>query len=216
MTTESNGRDQTATAAGEESVAKNRLADVAGGSVDPFDNLEALRLSQDFDSAVGVKKVLTTVPYRKPHRHEFVRVRAGEEWRFETAVLEDKTSREGYMVAKPMWPELLGEIERVCLFVTANRQGGVFLWPIKMPGPDGRTNNWHLSARESAVIAQKHWVRVVANMAAGMYDTLQAAASLPQPEWPEESFSEILRKCFQGRFIDSLEHPVLKYLRGEE
>ena len=53
---------------------------------DPFDP-KNLRLSQDFASTVGVKKVLTKVPCRKPNRHEFVRVRVGADWRVDTAVL---------------------------------------------------------------------------------------------------------------------------------
>ena len=43
-----------------------------------------LRLSQDFGASVGVKKAIVAVPCRKPHRHEFVRVRPGDEWRLET------------------------------------------------------------------------------------------------------------------------------------
>ena len=29
------------------------------------------------------------------------------------------------------------------------------------------------------------------------------------------SFREMLKLCFEDRFIDSLEHPILKQLRGE-
>src|SRR5436305_101953 len=39
---------------------------------DPFD-LDSLRLSQDFASAVGVKQLITTVPVRKPSKEWFVR-----------------------------------------------------------------------------------------------------------------------------------------------
>jgi hypothetical protein len=34
---------------------------------DPF-NIDELRLSQDFEAATGVRKLLTTVPVRKPHK----------------------------------------------------------------------------------------------------------------------------------------------------
>jgi hypothetical protein len=40
----------------------------------PFDNLSALRLDQSYADTVGVKKLLTTVPVRKPNRQGFVRV----------------------------------------------------------------------------------------------------------------------------------------------
>ena len=47
-------------------------------------DLNALRLDQNFDAAVGVKKLLTTVPVRKPNRSEFVRVRSGGDFQMRT------------------------------------------------------------------------------------------------------------------------------------
>ena len=85
----------------------------------PFDPA-SLRLNQDFASAVNVKKILTTVPCRKPNRHEFVRVRPGEDWRLETGVFEDKVNREVYLVERHLWGELAEEVYPVCLFVTTN------------------------------------------------------------------------------------------------
>jgi hypothetical protein len=47
---------------------------IKANSANPFDNLSALRLDQSYADTVGVKKLLTTVPVRKPNRQEFVRV----------------------------------------------------------------------------------------------------------------------------------------------
>ena len=44
--------------------------------LDPFDPAN-LRLSQSFTETVGVKKLLTTVPVRKPSPQDFVRVHRG-------------------------------------------------------------------------------------------------------------------------------------------
>ena len=181
---------------------------------DPFDP-ESLRLGQDFASSVGVKKIVTTVPCRKPNRHEFVRVRPGPEWRLETAAFEDKTTREVYLVDKALWSELAGEIYAVCLFTTINRQGDVVLWPVKLPGPDGRSNNWNESALAAAGLAETRWVRLAANMTAGMYDTYEATGELAEPEWPAMEFPALLKLCFKGRCIESPEHPVMRALRGE-
>lgn len=181
---------------------------------DPF-NPANLRLSQDFASTLGVKKLLTRVPVRKPNRAEFVRVRSGEEWRLETAVLEDKLNRETYLVVPSLQPELTGEIVIVCLFLTVNRQGDISLWPVRLPGSDGRSNAWHDSALDAARIAETKWVRVAANMSGGMYDVFEATGELTDPTWPELAFHEILRLAFKDRFITSSDHPVLRSLRGE-
>ncbi len=181
---------------------------------DPFD-LESLKLSQDFSAAIGVKKVITTVPCRKPNRQEFVRVRPGEDWRLETGLFEDKIQKDMYLVGSDMWSELAGEISPACLFLTITKQGDISLWPVKLPGVDGKTNSWNESALAAAKLAETKWVRMAANMGAGFYDTFQATGELSEPEWPDLSLQEIVKLCFKDRLIDNIDHPVLRALRGE-
>ena len=64
-------------------------------------------------------------------------------------------------------------------------------------------------------MAQSGWVRVAANMSLGAYDVFQTTANLPDPEWPEVAFEQLLKIGFKGKFINSLDHPVLQRLRGE-
>ena len=179
----------------------------------PFDP-SRLRLSQNFAAHVGVKKVLTVVPARKPNRHEFVRVRPGEEWRLQTAIYEDKVNREVYLVEPSLHSELMGEIYPACLFYAVTRQGDVMLWPVRLAGADGKTNSWNESALAAAQRAESRWVRVAANMAAGVYDVFEAASELADPEWPDLPFDEILRLAFRERFIRDMSHPAVKALRG--
>jgi hypothetical protein len=79
---------------------------------DPFDPA-ALRLGQDFAASAGVERVLTTVPCRKPNRHEFIRVRPGKGWRLETAILEDKRNQDKYVVHGELQLLLTHETNRV-------------------------------------------------------------------------------------------------------
>jgi hypothetical protein len=54
---------------------------------DPFTDLNRPRLSQDFADSVGVKRLLTTVPVRKPLGQDFVRVHPSETYRLKTAAM---------------------------------------------------------------------------------------------------------------------------------
>jgi hypothetical protein len=101
------------------------------------------------------------------------------------------------------------------LFTSITRQGVPFLWPIRLPGDDGKHNEWHRTALEAAQRAQTRWVRIAANMAAGGYDLFEATGALPEPEWPDLSFRELLKIAFKDRFIRTADHPVLRRLRGE-
>ncbi len=182
---------------------------------DPF-NPESLRISQDFAAAAGVKQVLTTIPVRKPNRQDFVRVHPGENYQLTTVVIELKDDRESYLVTPDLRDELIGEVIPVTLFLAVNRQGVLSFWPCKLPDPSGRVNAWHESALEAAHLARDGWVRVTADMSLGAYRIFQATGDLPEPEWPEESLGELLKIAFKGgKLIDSVEHPVLKRLRGE-
>jgi hypothetical protein len=183
---------------------------------DPFDPA-ALRLSGDAAAGLGVKRALLTVPVRKPDKSWFVRVHPEPAYALETAVIELKEDRETYLVTPALWPFLAGEatFSPRALFTTINRQGVLFLWPIRLPGPDGKRDEWSRSALEAADLARKGWVRVTANMGLGAYEVFQATGALPDPDWPALPFRELLRVAFRERFIDSADHPVLRRLRGE-
>jgi hypothetical protein len=186
-----------------------------GPTPDLFADLSQLRLSQDFASSVGVKKALLTVPVRKPAKEWFIRCHP--DLRIETCVVELKEDREVYLVAPALWPELAAEstFGPRALYAAMNRQAVLFVWPIRLPGPDGKIDDWNRSALEAAAMAETRWVRVLSNMALGAYDVFEATADWPEPEWPDVPFNELLRVAFKGRVIDSLDHPVLRRLRGE-
>jgi hypothetical protein len=191
-------------------------ADSAKPEADPFD-LASLRLSQDFASAVGVKKLLKTVPVKKPVKEWFVRSHPDPAYRINTAVIELKEDRETYLVAPSLWSSLADEKTfSPRLLVTAiNRQADLFIWPIRLPGADGRIDDWSRSALDAADEAKSRWVRITANMSLGAYDVAVASGQLSDPSWPDVSFQEIIKIAFRDKMISDWNHPVLKRLRGE-
>jgi hypothetical protein len=183
---------------------------------DPFDP-EAFRLKGDFASEIGVKKALLTIPVRKPDKAWFVRTHPDPAYRVLTAVVELKEDREIYAVAESLQEALATETTfgPRWLFTSINRQGVVFLWPVKPPTSDGRSDHWNRSALEAADLAAKGWVRVQANLSLGAYDVQQATGNIPEPQFPDMSFRDMLYIAFKGNYIDSIDHPVIRRLRGE-
>jgi hypothetical protein len=181
---------------------------------DPFD-LSKLRLDQSFVESAGVKKLLTTVPVRKPNPQEFVRIHPDEKYREALALIELKDDREWYLLAPQIAKELPGEFVMVMMFTAVNRQNVVFLWPCRLPASDGRILEWHRSMMEAADMAKRRWVRVKANMSLGAYEIVEAATKA-DPEWPKGvTFQELLRIAFRDRLVDQIDHPVIKRLLGE-
>jgi hypothetical protein len=182
--------------------------------LNPFDPA-ALRLDQSYADTVGVKKLLTTVPVRKPNRQDFVRVHSDPRYHLTPiATIEVKEDREVYLVTPDMAQALLGEFSTVTLFTTINRQGTLHLWPVKLPTPEGRQNEWHRSAAEAAERAMKKWVRVTASMSLGAYEIFEASGDLPEPVWPDIPFEEILKIAFRDHYVDRDNHPLVQRLLG--
>jgi hypothetical protein len=73
---------------------------------------------------------------------------------------------------------------------------------------------WHRSAREAAGFAMTRWVRCKANRSLGAYEIFQAEACIAEPTWPDLNFQEVIRIAFRDRLITSMDHPVIKRLRG--
>lgn len=178
-------------------------------------DLDAVRLQQNFGGVAGVKKVVTIVPVRKPSNQAFVRVRPGEDWRFQAAILQLKEDGECYLVMPQLYAELAQEVRPKMLYTGVTRDGNLFLWPVNLPGEDGRLDAWSQSAHTAAAMAENRWVRLVANRTVGAYDVMEASNLAEEPSWPDLTFNEIINLAFKDRLIDSLDHPIVKRLRGE-
>jgi len=208
---------------GDEFDLENRKSDVTEQSIrdfdavtklDPFDPA-SLRLDASATAGMGVNRVLNNIPCSKPNKQEFVRIHPDESYRLDTAILRDEVQREDYLVARALWPDLAAEIKMMRLAAAITRHGNVFLWPAVLPAPDGRSNRWHESMLEAQRHAVDHWVRVSADMSVGEYLLFEATGNFPEPDWPDLTFQQMLELAFRTRMIDSMDHAILRSLRGE-
>ena len=183
----------------------------------PYPDLEAA-LGLD-DDGVTVTELLVNVACRKPRPTEFFRVSRDPSMSRPAYVFIDREEigAETYFVMPDARPYLAEHLRPVLLVACVNRQGVPFLWPIPLPDPganSGRQNRWGASALEAMEVAKKHWTKMTAGN--GAYRVFIAEnANLPEPQWPEHSFRELLRVAFREQFIDAHDHPVLRRLRGE-
>jgi hypothetical protein len=178
-----------------------------------FEDLNGLRLDQ-LSTNGGAVEILTHVPVRKPHRHEFVRAHHDATYVFDSTIYADKEERETYFVVPAMRNEFLGEARCTRLVTCISRQSAVFIWPLTLPGDDDRKNAWTLTALEALMHAKEHWVRLVPDMAQGCYRIFRAEGELPDPTWPDKRFEELLALAFTNRIIDDADHPIVRRLRG--
>jgi hypothetical protein len=181
---------------------------------DPFD-LTNLVISQDYLATAGTTKLLTTVKVGRPNRQDFFRINADPAYRGIFSCFESKEDRASYIVTKAMADVLSGETFFATIFTGVTKLGNPFVWPVRLPGTDGRQNEWHRTALVAVEEAMTRWVRVASNMGAGGYDVLVANSDLGEPKWPDKSFQDLLRIAYRNEgIVESEDHPVVKKLYG--
>jgi hypothetical protein len=201
--------------------ATPKMAKAVGDPTPPsgaqdFD-LDRLRLSQDYVSKISVRRHMLNLPVKKPDKQAWIRVHRDEAYRLQTNVIELKGERnETYLVDPALWEELSRELTPRLLVLAITRQMTPFIWPLRLSRGDGRPDAWSESALDACRTAQEEWVRVVANMDLGAYDVIRTGNVLAEPEWPTQSFKDLLRLGFHGRYIVTLDHPIVRKLRGQE
>lgn len=182
----------------------------------PFPDLEAA-LGLD-DDGVAVTELLVNVECRKPKPTEFFRVNPDPGMARSTYVFIDRQDIGGetYFVMPEARPYIVEHLRPVLLVTCVNRQHVLFLWPIKLPDPDfnkGRQNDWGNSALEAMKAAKTHWTKMTAGR--GAYRVFRAEnTDLPEPQWPDRSFLELLHVAFKETIVADQNHPIVKRLRG--
>ena len=180
------------------------------GDID-FD-LDAIRLPQDFGASSGVKKLLTTVPVRKPNKSLFIRTHA--EFRMDVSLLKYGTENDLYLVM----PSMIAELEELPkphrLVLAIDRTNTPFIWPLAHPDPE-HPLLWHSSAMEADLEARASWIRIEANKNLGAYVMFVAQGQLSEPIWPDVPWNQLVSIAFKQKIIDSPDHVVAQKLRGE-
>ncbi|HTU19232.1 MAG TPA: hypothetical protein VMG10_14320 [Gemmataceae bacterium] len=185
----------------------------------PFSR-EALRLDNNYAALLKTETHQHSIAVDKPPSEVWFRVHPdrnedGEEFFFDTYLLHLKNGpdRGVYQVSADLLPYLSGEksLKPTRLVLCIDRQGELRLWPLRLPGPDGREDDWMSSALAIAEKAKQQWVRLIAG--ANGYKSQTTSADLPEPVWPTQTFDEILDIAFAKRRIAKESDPILRRLR---
>jgi hypothetical protein len=174
---------------------------------------EAQRLDQDYGANLGVTDHLHTVAVDRPPSEAWFRTHA--EMFFDTFLLQLRNGQDRgtYQVDRDLWGLLVGEkaFKPFRLVPAIDRQGQLYLLPLRLPGESGREDDWMSSALSIAEQAKHEWVRMVAGVRGFISKTTSAV--LPDPTWPPQSFDELLELAFRKRRIVSATDPILRHLR---
>jgi hypothetical protein len=185
--------------------------------LDPLDPA-TYRQANTLVEAKGVTEVLTEITARSPDKEWWCRVHPDPANSLCTWVVELKSlQKENYLVLPPLWPSLVGEacFKRKSYHLAVTMQGLPFLWSVRQPADDTKEpDRWMVTALEAVRQAKTKWTRLCWDDGQKKH-RLSVSQSDAVPRWPELSFKELIRLAFKDYAITSLDHPVLRQLRGE-
>ena len=189
-------------------------------SCDPFSNLDAFKVGQDFNEFQAVIDY-SVIPLRKPGKQQWFRVHP--ELKLDNVcfleVEQDEGAPESFMLTGDVAPSLInlpGISKRSLRLCVSRPNSSPFVWAIKMPkGTGAKHDDWGISAMKLAHIAEGEWIRMSSDMQLGSYKHHTATAQWAEPVWPSLSISEVLRRSIGERhIIASVDHPVVRQLQG--
>ena len=184
--------------------------------VDPFDPMH-LGISTDYAAAISVAAATKPFELRKPNDQEYFRTSPHKHQRLIVGGITDKQDMSKLYVVSPV---VLDEVKAWFakhvrafeLVLTQTIAGAGFLWHV--PLAEDRGGRWNSQQRAGCNQGETRWTNMASGR--GQYD-IKTIDNPKQASW--ESFppmSDMLRQALSdGRLVDSLDHALLKKLRGE-
>ena len=149
------------------------------------DEIDLEKFTYRQEIASTIKGQITFIPVRRPHPQSWIYISPQAEWRGHVALLEIPETRENYLISPAIVASLNGEVGLRYLVPYMDREGGIFLWALKLADSRGNFSSWATSAFRICQEFSGKWIKVKARQSSGSYDVVEAPKPLPPPEWPD-------------------------------
>ena len=188
--------------------------------IDPFTNVHKMLARPIESGPVASKVVAFKVPVsHRPHKGRWCAIHSDPNYSIRASFLVFGRD-EIFLLDPTIAPEFEGEdVYREATVYTGVLRPNCapFLLHVTSPRPEARTNDYWTSMHAAAKAGMSQWMRVITDQDAGCYIYEVADLSRWPVRWPDVPFGELLRRGFKNpdRFIDSMDHAVVKELRGD-
>ena len=178
-------------------------------------DLDSIAVDQDFAAMAAVKADSSAPPIRKPGNQLWFCPHPDQKFWKSFLTITDKLDSDAiYVLNRTLAEGLHGEYVTTLFVPCITPQEEFFIWPIKLPDSEGRIDSWNASKLEHALAGAGKWMRLRSNQFAGGYDKLSQSKQSPPPTWPDDIL-DLLKRGVTRTYIESLDHPLIKRLLGE-
>ena len=199
----------------ENNFEKNKKEKVMLNNQDDFTaKLKDLILPNEAEE-ITLENLIMNVQFMKPKNRQFIRTKPGDLASniHSYGFMEDNDfGKTTFIVSQNIFEQFKRHCFRAKLVTCIDRQGGVFLWPLRI---NKKENSWNSSAREAAFLAETKWLSKLPHYnGATAYEFQQATGNLGEPNWPSNDFDDLMRIALKNYYINDQNHPVIQKLQG--
>ena len=205
----------------EENELGNDVLGVVEGNLNKIDlqmddeiDLEGFAYRKEFAIANQAQGEVTYVPVRRPDPQSWIYIPSDSKMRATVAILELKQSREVYLVKPDVATSLDGEVTNRLIVPYQDREGGLFLWAVRLTDSRGNRDSWVTSALRIVHEYCDQWIKIKAMMNSGCYKVIPAPVEIPAPEWPAGGLGFLVNRAFKNKVINAVDDPVVQKLKG--
>lgn len=183
--------------------------------VDPFDPMN-LGISTDYAAAINVRPSTKPFELRKPNDQEYVRSSPRKDHHLLVGSIADKQDMgKVYIVAHalldPVKVEFPRAVRGVELVLAQSLAGASLVWPL--PLAEDRGGKWNSTQRAACEKSKTRWTNMASEKGQYEITTVNNPREVDWDSFPP--FRDVLRQAASERLIDSMDHPLLRKLRGE-
>jgi hypothetical protein len=195
--------------------AISKLQPSNAAAVDPFDPMN-LGIATDYAAAINAKASSKPFELRKPNDQEYFLVSPRTGHRLVVGSITDKQDMgKLYIVPSGLLEEVRTKfpkaVRAVELVLAQTLAGASLVWPV--PLAEDRGGRWNSTQRGGCEQGKTRWTNITSGR--GQYDII--TVNNPKAvDWDSvPPFRDILHQAASERLINSMEHPLLRKLRGE-
>ena len=107
-------------------------------------------------------------------------------------------------------------VKQIRFGLAVTKQGVVYLLALRRPNENLTVDSWGQSALECFEAAKSQWVRITADMNERRYIATARPSLIDEPAWPNMEPDAIRDHALSDFVIDSVDHPDIVELRGED
>jgi hypothetical protein len=183
---------------------------------DPFDPMN-LGISTDYAAAINARASSKPFELRKPNDQEFFRTSPREHQCVDVVAIADKQDMGRVYVVSGAIRDAVSHrfsksVRATRLVLTVTLVGNALVWPV--PQAEDRGGQWNSSQREASLAGLSKWTNMASGRGRYEVNTVDNPKTVDWDNFPP--FREILRQACAERFIDSLDHGLLRKLAGNE